>query len=63
MREINADFEADARFIKMMMSLDESYRLELGHNLGTTYSIIEDKNRTGLLMSCTFKGSNCTDPR
>ena len=49
--------------MKMMMSLDESYRLELGHNLGSTYSVIEDKNRTGLLMSCTFKGSNCTDPR
>ena len=47
----------------MMMSLDEAYRLELGHNLGSIFSVIEDKNRTGLLMSCTFKGRNCTDPR
>ena len=47
----------------MMMSLDESYRLELGHSLGSKFSVIEDKNRTGLLMSCVFKGRNCTDER
>ena len=56
---INADFEADARFVKLMMSVDENYRLELGHRLQTQYSVIERKNKTGFLLSCTFKGRNC----
>ena len=60
---IDEDFEADARFVKMMMSIEEEYRYRLGHTLETRYSVIESKNKTGFLLSCTFKGRRCDSLR
>lgn len=57
------DNEGNARFVKLMMSIDEETRIDLGHSFGPQFSVIENATRTGFIYSCAYKGLDCNNER
>ena len=57
------DNEGNARFVKLMMSIDEATRISLGHSFGQQFSVIENATRTGFIYQCVYKGIDCNKER
>ena len=57
------DFEANARFVGMMMSVEENTRIALGHSFGPQFSAIENATRLGFIYQCVYRGSDCNNER
>ena len=57
------DFEANARFVGMMMSVEEDTRIALGHSFGPQFSAIENATRLGFIYQCVYRGSDCNNER
>ena len=60
---INADKSANAKFVKLLLSLPEGIKKGIGHNLKKTWSVIEQQDRLGFIVNCEYKGINCSDER
>ena len=57
------DNEGNAKFVKMMMSIDEATRIALGHSFGPKFSVIENATRVGFIYQCVYRGINCNNER
>ena len=60
---VNVDFDSDARFVKLMMSLPRHIRVKLGHNRETYANVLDSGSRLGFIYTCSFKGVDCSNKR
>ena len=59
---VNEDFEKNAEFLKLFMSLTPEIRQNIGHRIGHRESTLLQKNISSFISGCTYKGGTCNDP-
>ena len=60
---VNADFEFDAKFLKIFMSLNEKTRQNIGHRIQNVSSEALNFNVSSFVATCSYKGVSCQDSR
>ena len=53
------DFEKNAEFLKLFMTLDPQTRYNIGHRIGSRESTLLQKNISSFISGCTYKGGTC----
>ena len=57
------DADTNARFVKLLLSLPEDIKQNIGHNLERSWSVIENQTRLGFVYSCVYKSNDCTEAK
>ena len=57
------DADTNARFVKLLLSLPEDIKQNIGHNLERSWSVIENQTRLGFVYSCVYKNNDCTEAK
>ena len=53
------DFEKNAEFLKLFMTLDPNTRYQIGHRIGSRESTLLQKNISSFITKCSYKGGTC----
>ena len=53
------DFEKNAEFLKLFMTLDPITRARIGHRIGSRESTLLQKNISSFITRCSYKGGTC----